>query len=115
MTGPVTQRCTAAGTAVDVFPLALREGEGATVPFGALGELGVTNDQGTLVLTVPALAAPLLIARLGDVLVGTPVSGRSLDGRTRVVHLRVRFEPGTWVAFPLGSFGEMGLEVPPPA
>ena len=43
MTGPVTKRPSAAGPAVDVYPLALPDDEGLTVPLGQWGELGFRN------------------------------------------------------------------------
>lgn len=109
MTGPVTQRRTEAGVLVDVYPLALPEGEGATVPLGGLGELGFFNARGLLVLTVPAAAASWVAARLGAAVVER-AEGRSLDGRSRVVALTLRLHPGARAAWPLGGMGEVGVE-----
>ena len=110
MTGPLTQRHTTAGVLVDVYPLALPEGEGASVPLGSFGELGFFNERSVLLLTVPALSVPFVVPRLGDSLLGPPERGSSADGRSRVVHLRVKFKPGAKAAFPLGSLGEIGVE-----
>jgi hypothetical protein len=43
MAGPVVQRRTESGLTLDVYPLALPDGEGATLPLGGLGELGFFN------------------------------------------------------------------------
>ena len=53
---PVHKRPSAAGAAVDVYPLALPEGGGAAVPLGRFGELDFKNRQGPLILTVPLQA-----------------------------------------------------------
>lgn len=110
MRGPQTQRRTEAGVLVDVYPLALPDGEGAAIPLGSFGELGFFNDRSVLLLTVPALSAPFVVPRLGDSLLGPPERGMSTDGRSRIVNLRVKLEAGAKAAFPLGSFGEIGIE-----
>jgi hypothetical protein len=43
LVGPVTRRPSAAGPAVEVYPLALPDGEGASIPLGAWGEVGFYN------------------------------------------------------------------------
>jgi hypothetical protein len=112
MSGPVTQRRTTAGATIDLYPLALPDGEGAAVPLGAWGELGFANEQGLLLLTLPALSAPFVVPRLGEALVGRPEPALSLDGRHRVVNLRLQLRPGARASFPLGGWGEVGLEAP---
>lgn len=110
MRGPQTQRRTGAGVLVDVYPLALPDGEGAAIPLGNFGELGFFNEHSVLLLTVPALALPFVVPRLDHALLGTPEPALAADGRSRVVNLRVKLEAGAKAAFPLGRFGEIGVE-----
>jgi hypothetical protein len=110
MTGPMVPRRTEAGLLVDVYPLALPDGEGATLPLGRLGDFGIFNMGGVLVLTVPLAAAPLIAPRLGDALVGRSEPTPSLDGRSRVVRLAIRLPVGSRITLPLGSIGEIGVE-----
>ena len=110
MTGPVYRRPSVAGPAVEVYPLALPDGEGATVPLGQWGEIGFANRRGLLVLTVPLGAAGWLREKLGDALVHGPVEGLSLDGTARVADCWVRLRPGMRAGFPLGVLGEVGVE-----
>lgn len=110
MTGPMLQARSAAGTLVDIYPLAVPDGEGATVPLGRWGEFGVANDNGLLLLTVPATVAPFLAARLGNALERPPEPALALDGRSRVVLLHLRLAKGARATFPLGSLGELGVE-----
>lgn len=56
---------------VDVYPLALPDGECATIPLGSFGELGFFDDRSVL-LTVLALSVPFVVLRLGDALLGPP-------------------------------------------
>jgi hypothetical protein len=110
MRGPTSQRRTAQGVLVDLYPLALPEGEGASVPLGALGELGFFNEGGLLVLTVPALSVPFLVSRLGSAVVRRSLPTLSADGRTHLVDLGIQWRAGARATFPLGSWGEIGLE-----
>lgn len=110
MTGPMLQARSAAGTLVDIYPLAVPDGEGATIPLGAWGELGVANEGGLLLLTVPAAVAPFLAARLGSALDRPPQPVLALDGCSRVVLLRVRLTKGARAVFPVGSLGELAVE-----
>jgi hypothetical protein len=86
----------------------LPDGEGASVPLGAWGEVGFRNEGGLLVLTAPWVAAGWLRTRLGDALVRGPVEVPS-EG-ARLVEVGVRFRPGMRTAVPLGALGECGLE-----
>jgi hypothetical protein len=110
MVGAVTRRPSAAGPAVEVYPLALPEGEGASIPLGAFGEIGVANDGGLLALTVPWGMAGWLRQRLGDAIVRGPESGVSVDGTARVARAWVRLVLGMRASVPLGSFGEAAIE-----
>ena len=72
MTGPSYRRPSAAGPAVEVYPLALPPGEGATVPLGQWGEVGFANHDGLLELIVPLGVAGWLRDKLGTALVAGP-------------------------------------------
>jgi hypothetical protein len=110
MTGPTFRRPSALGPAVEVFPLALPDGEGAAVPLGAWGELGFRNEAGLLVLTVPLQGGKWVEQRLGDAIVRGPEHGLSLDRTARVVNYWVRLRAGMRASFPLGALGEVGIE-----
>ena len=110
MTGPVYRRPSAAGPAVEVYPLALPDGEGATVPLGQFGEIGFAAERGLLVLTVPWGMASWLRQKFGDALVRGPQEGLSLDGTARVATAWVRLRPGMRASFALGALGEVGVE-----
>ena len=110
MTGPVYQRPSAAGPAVEVYPLALPDGEGATVPLGQFGEIGFAAERGMLVLTVPWGMAGWLRQKFGDAVVRGPEEGLSLDGTARVATAWVRLRPGMRASFALGALGEVGVE-----
>ena len=110
MTGPTYRRPSEAGPAVDVYPLALPDGEGATIPLGQFGEVGVANEEGLLVLTVPWGMAGWLRRKLGDAVVRGPEAGLSLDGTARVAKAWVRLRPGMRAGIPLGALGEVGVE-----
>ena len=75
MTGPV----------VDVYPLALPDGEGLP-------------------------AAPGVQRKLASVVVRGPDHLLSQDGTARVARFWLRLQPGMSAAFPLGMLGEIGLE-----
>ena len=110
LVGPVTQRPSVAGPSVEVYPLALPEGEGASVPLGQWGELGFANEGGNMVLTAPMVARKMLEARMAGALVEEPRVGLSSDGRSRVVEMTVRLRPGMRMGVPLGMLGELGVE-----
>ena len=110
MTGPVTQRPSRAGPAVDVYSLALPDGEGLTLPLGRWGELGFFNHQGELILTVPLPAANWIQTKLAGAIVRGPDHLLSQDGTARVARFGLRLQPGMSASFPLGVLGEIGLE-----
>ena len=111
MTGPVTQRPSAAGPAIDVYPLALPDGEGLTIPLGRWGELGFRNEKGLLILTVPLPAATWVQRKLASSIERGPDHMLSQDRTARVVRFRLRLQPGLSAAFPLGVLGDVGLEI----
>ena len=110
MTGPVERRPSAAGAGVDVYPLALPEGEGMAIPLGQFGELGFRNVDQLLELTVPLRAEAWVTAKLGASLVRGPERGLSLDGAARVSRVWIRVGPRVRASVPLGSLGEAGVE-----
>jgi hypothetical protein len=110
MTGPVFRRPSASGPAVEVYPLALPEGEGASVPLGQFGELGFKAERGLLVLTVPLGFSGWVQKRFGDAIVRGPVEGLSLDGTARVVRFAIIVKAGMKASIPLGMMGEFGVE-----
>jgi hypothetical protein len=110
MTGPVFRRPSVSGPAIEVYPLALPEGEGASVPLGQWGELGFANEGGLLLLTVPLAFSGWVRQRFGDAVVRGPVEGLSQDGTARVARYAVRVKAGMKAAIPLGGLGEIGVE-----
>lgn len=104
------QRPSASGTATDVFPLALPDGEGAFVPIGPLGELGFRNDRGLLAITVPLSMTGWLRSQAGAMIVRGPEQRRSSDGGSVVADAWLRLRPGVRAAMPLGLLGELGIE-----
>ena len=110
MTRPVTQRPSQAGPAVDVFHLALPDGEGLTLPLGRWGELGFFNRQGELILTVPLPAANWIQAKLAGAIVRGPDHLLSQDGTARVARFGLLLQPGMSASFPLGMLGEVAVE-----
>lgn len=110
MAGEVFRRPSMTGPSVDVFPLALPPGEGATIRLGHLGDVGFKNDRGLLMLTVPLLASTWVKQRLGTAILQGPVEALSTDGTARVAEFWVRLTPGMRTALPLGILGEVGIE-----
>ena len=110
MVGPVTRRPSEAGPALEVYPLALPPGEGASIPLGQWGDLGFRNDAGLLVLTVPFGMAGWLRQKLGDAIVRGPEAGLSVDGTARVAEAWVHLRPGMRASVPLGVLGEAAVE-----
>ena len=110
MVGAVTRRPSVTGPAVEVYPLALPDGEGASIPLAQWGEVGFYNEGGLLALTVPWGMASWLRQKLGDAVVRGPEAGVSLDGTARVAKAWVRLRPGMRASFPLGALGECGVE-----
>jgi hypothetical protein len=106
LAGPVAARRLPSGTLVEVFPLRLPAGDGASIVLGRWGELGVGNMNGHLVLTVPRIAAGWVAASLGSGVLDV----RELPGR--MVAYTIALRPGLRAAWPLGSLGEIAVETP---
>ena len=101
------------GGFVDVYPLAIPDGEGLTIPIKLLGEIGCYNLKSLLVLVVPIAAMDVVSAQL----VAEIASGEAAGPRVRVgtsgghvAEYAVRLKPGMRKAVPLGSWGELGVE-----
>ncbi len=109
MRAPTYQKPSASGTSVEVYPLALPDGEGATVPLGQFGELGFANRSGMLELTVPLRAAGWVEQRLAGAMVKPRRQGPSGDGASVVATYLLRLRPGMTAGFPLGALGEVGV------
>lgn len=105
--GPIERRPSASGTAVEVHPLALPEGEGLAIPLGQFGEVGLANRNGLLELSVPAAWGDRLARRLGAALVRGPTR---VEGTAAVAVCSVRVTAGSGLALPLGALGEIGVE-----
>lgn len=110
MTGPVTQRPSAAGLAVDIYPQALPDGEGLTIPLGPWGEIGFRNEAGLLVLTVPLPAESWMLRRLSGAIERGPDHLLSQDGTSRVARVWIQLQSGMRLALPLGMIGEIRIE-----
>ena len=110
MVAPVRQRPSAAGPAVDVYVLALPEGEGALLNLAQLGQVGFANREGWLVLTVPVPFASWVQQRLAHVIAHGPEISLSTDGMSRVADFWIHLVPGMRSALPLGILGEVGIE-----
>jgi len=110
--GPIERRPSASGTAVEVHPLALPEGEGLAIPLGQFGEVGLANVGGMLELTVPIAWGDRLAIRLGAALVRGPERRLAADLASEVVVVVVAPRPGIRAAVPLGALGELAIAVP---
>jgi hypothetical protein len=96
------------GPLVEVYPLRLPEGEGASLALGKLGEVGFQNVAGQLVLTVPRAAARWVTSRFGASVVDGPREV-VLQGAP-VACLTVALRTGMRASWPMGELGEITLE-----
>ena len=110
MIGPKVQRPVLGGF-VDVYPLAIPDGEGLTIPIKLFGEFGFYNLRSVLV--VPVAAIDVVTAQLAAEIAVQDAAGPRLrpgsSGGT-VAEYAVRLKPGMRKAVPLGGFGELGVE-----
>ena len=112
MIGPRTQRPVLGGV-VDVYPLAIPDGEGLTIPVKLMGEIGFYNLRAMLVLVVPPAVAEVVRAQLAaEIAAGTAAGPRFNEGGSGgiVAEFAVKLRPGVRKAVPLGSWGEVGVE-----
>jgi hypothetical protein len=111
--GQVTQRSVEGGGVVDVYPLAIPEGEGASIPIKWMGEIGFRNYRGFLVLIVPPAVAEVVRVQLaGEIAKKEAVGPRFVQGIGGgiVAEFAVRLRPGMRKAVPVGAWGEIGVE-----
>ncbi|MDP2305101.1 MAG: hypothetical protein Q8P18_03660 [Pseudomonadota bacterium] len=112
MIGPKYQRPGGSGV-VDVYPLAIPEGEGLSLPVKLMGELGFYNLSGALVLIVPPAVVDVVTAQLAtEIAAGEALGPRFTAGASggTVAEFAVRLRAGMRKAVPLGRFGEIGVE-----
>ena len=111
MRGPKSQRTSGAGV-VDVYPLAIPQGEGISIPVKRLGEIGLRNVQSLLVLIVPAAVAEVVREQLAREIAAKQAAGpRFREGAGGYnAEFAIRLKPGMRKAVPLGALGELGVE-----
>ena len=111
MRGPKSQRTSGAGV-VDVYPVAIPQGEGISIPVKRLGEIGLRNVQSLLVLIVPAAVAEVVREQLAAEIAAKQAAGpRFREGAGGYnAEFAVRLKPGMRKAVPLGALGELGVE-----
>ena len=107
--GPIERRPSASGTAVEVHPMSLPEGEGLAIPLGQFGEVGLANRLGLLEVTVPRMWAPRLEASLGAAVVGGAKRLVAARGGAEVAAYRVELQPGMGVRASLGPLGHIEI------
>ncbi len=105
--GSPTQRETPSGPQ-DVYRLVVPPGESVSVGLGPVGELGLGNTDGQLVITTPSAGALVLRPQLQHKLVREDRDARVWGD---VVRMTCAVRRGDRVAIPLGRFGELGVEV----
>ncbi len=112
MIAPKSQRAVPGGL-VDVYPIALPDGESLTIPMKFVGGFGFRNLKGALVIQVPPFAVDLVRAQLAAEL----ASGQALGPRAgdngaggTVTEFAIWLRPGMRKAIPLGGLGEIGVE-----
>jgi hypothetical protein len=109
----VFQRAVSTGGVVDVYPLAIPDGEGLSFPVKLLGEVGFRNMKGLLVLVVPPAAAEMVRERLGEEIAARWAAGPRFvtgAGGGIVAEFALRLRPGMRKAVPIGTLGEFGVE-----
>jgi len=106
----VRRRTAPSGVGVEVYPLRLPDGEGASISLGQFGELAFANDGGLLVLVVPLRAEGWIRERFGRAIVNGPERGPSSTGLGTVSRFWIRLETGMCWSIPLGGLGEVGVE-----
>ena len=105
---PPTTRETAIGPH-DVFRVSVAPGDGVSVSFGALGELGLGNQGGLLVITTPSAAALVLRPQLQHRLVHEDRLGRP-GAVDEVSRLTCKLARGDRLSVTMGRAGELGVE-----
>jgi hypothetical protein len=106
LVAPVYRQAFGSGP-VDVYPLALPDGEGASIPLGRFGHAGFQNAGGLLVLHLPRALRSVVERRTVGMLEGV-VEDVRFDGSPSI-RVPLRLRPGMGVRVPLGGLGEVGL------
>jgi hypothetical protein len=92
---------------VDVYPLALPDGEGASLQLGRFGNVGFANERGLLVLHLPVALRTVVFRRAMPMLEG-PIQEVDFEG-SPAIRVPLRLRPGMGFRMPLGGLGEVGL------
>ena len=111
--GTKQQRTLPGGGVVDVYPLAIPDGEGLSIPIRLLGEFGFRNMAGFLVLILPPAVAEVVREQLAPEIAAKMAAGPRFvpgAGGGIVAEFAVRLVPGMRKAIPLGGVGEIGVE-----
>ncbi len=113
MPAPPFTRRNEQGAELEVYPLAIPDGEGITIPVKRWGELGFRNYRGYLVLILPTALSELMREQLAQEIAARRAAGprpaRGSDGGL-VVEFAIALRPGMRKAIPLGQYGELGIE-----
>ena len=113
MLGPRYTRQTASGGEVEVYPLAIPDGEGLSVPIRRVGEIGLRNHKSYLILILPPALSELMREQLAEDIAARRAAGprpaRGSDGGL-VVEFAIALRPGMRKVIPLGQYGELGVE-----
>lgn len=106
MRGPVTRR-----GSQDVYPLALPEGEGLTVPIKGFGALGFRNLRGVFIVIVPAVLAGPLGVELAAAIKRGDAAGPRFDpaSQGQTAEFAIRMKKGMRFGIKVGGF-EVGVE-----
>ena len=113
MLAPRYTRQNAAGGEVEVYPLAIPDGEGLSVPIKRLGEIGLRNYKSYLILVLPAGLAEVMREQLAEDIAAKRAAGpRPAKGTNGglVVEFAIALRPGMRKVIPLGQYGELGVE-----
>ena len=107
MRGPTTRQGKGR-QATRTFPVQVAPGLGLVLPIKALGEVGIHNKEGNLVLTVPALVERAVVGMVHPYLVGK----RKIDvNGTPLAELMLEPPKGAALTLPLGPLGKLTIQV----
>lgn len=113
MPEPRFTRTNDVGAEIDVYPLAIPDGEGISMPIRHIGEIGFRNHRSFLILILPAALSEVMREQLAEDIrqkrAAGPRPARGTDG-SLVVEYAIALRPGMRKAIPLGGFGELGIE-----
>ena len=113
MPAPRFSRAGPSGAELDVYPLAIPDGEGLTVPVKRVGEIGFRNYKGYLIIIIPLTLSEIMREQLAEEIQAKRAAGprpaRGTDG-AMVSEFAIVLRPGMRKVIPLGSLGELGVE-----